>query len=159
MLCPRTTHPLRRIMTSFPHPSSHFSAASTSTFSSSDNGINASASSVNTAEISHFSRLSSRWWDEQGEFGLLHKMNPPRMQFIRDKVLEIAREDEDKGEEWVDERNGAEFLRGVDVLDVGCGGGILSEVGVSPFHCLGSDGRVLRCSRRLTVLYFPAVFG
>lgn len=53
-------------------------------------------------------------------------MNPPRMQFIRDKILETGREDE--GEAWADERSGAEFLRGMDVLDVGCGGGILSEV-------------------------------
>ncbi|KII87375.1 hypothetical protein PLICRDRAFT_43007 [Plicaturopsis crispa FD-325 SS-3] len=78
------------------------------------------ASSVNETEIAHFSRLSSLWWDEQGDFGLLHKMNPVRMRFIREKLLEISREE--KGEDTA-----PNVLRGLDVLDVGCGGGLLSE--------------------------------
>ncbi|KAH9941512.1 S-adenosyl-L-methionine-dependent methyltransferase [Amylocystis lapponica] len=78
-------------------------------------------STVNPDEIAHFSRLSSLWWDEQGEFHFLHRMNPVRMQFIRDKVLEIRRED---GDETFDE---SAALTGLDVLDVGCGGGLLSE--------------------------------
>lgn len=45
------------------------------------------SSSVNQDEIAHFSRLSALWWDEQGEFGLLHKMNPVRVQFIRERVV------------------------------------------------------------------------
>src|SRR6266436_6782316 len=45
-------------------------------------------STVNDDEISHFSRLSALWWDERGEFALLHKMNPHRIRFIREKVLE-----------------------------------------------------------------------
>ncbi|KAH9940917.1 ubiquinone biosynthesis O-methyltransferase [Epithele typhae] len=78
-------------------------------------------SSVNSDEIAHFSKLSQTWWDERGEFGLLHRMNPVRMEFVRQKVLEIQRED---GEEDVNE---ARPLTGLDVLDVGCGGGLLSE--------------------------------
>ncbi|KAI0258711.1 3-demethylubiquinone-9 3-methyltransferase [Gloeopeniophorella convolvens] len=81
-------------------------------------------STVNDAEIAHFSRLSALWWDERGEFGLLHKMNPHRMDFIRAKVLEVAREEE--GEVAARARQGR-ILEGLDVLDVGCGGGILSE--------------------------------
>lgn len=77
---------------------------------------------INPSEIAHFSRLSSQWWDEQGEFGLLHKMNPVRVQFIRQKLLEISREE--RGEEAL--RLGS--LGGLDALDVGCGGGLLSEV-------------------------------
>lgn len=81
-------------------------------------------SSINSSEIAFFSRLSSQWWDERGEFGFLHKMNPVRMQFITNKVLEITREEQ--GEEIaVGRRN---ILDGLDVLDVGCGGGLLSEV-------------------------------
>lgn len=79
--------------------------------------------SVNKHEIEHFSRLSSLWWDEHGEFGLLHKMNPIRMQFIRQKLLETARDE--KGEDAVSE---SRVLADLDVLDVGCGGGLLSEV-------------------------------
>jgi len=89
-------------------------------------------STINTSEIAHFSRLSSNWWDEQGEFSLLHKMNPVRMQFIREKLLEIAREEQ--GEDDVNSKNG-NILRGLDVLDVGCGGGLLSEVHAT---CLSS---------------------
>jgi polyprenyldihydroxybenzoate methyltransferase/3-demethylubiquinol 3-O-methyltransferase len=83
-------------------------------------------SSVNASEIAHFSRLSSLWWDEHGEFGFLHKMNPLRMQFVREKVLEITREE--KGEDVI---KGSNPLQGLDVLDVGCGGGLLSEVTTS----------------------------
>ena len=52
-----------------------------------------SQSSVNPEEIAHFSKLSQAWWDERGEFGLLHKMNPVRMQFIRNKVVREERTD------------------------------------------------------------------
>lgn len=80
-------------------------------------------SSVNSDEIAHFSKLSSEWWDERGEFAFLHKMNPVRMQFIRDKLVEVAQDaDPDL------ETDGSDILRGLDVLDVGSGGGLLSEV-------------------------------
>lgn len=79
--------------------------------------------SVNQDEIAHFSKLSSEWWDERGEFEFLHKMNPVRMQFIRDKLLEVA---QDENPEL--KSDGADALEGLDVLDVGCGGGLLSEV-------------------------------
>ncbi|KAI0644211.1 ubiquinone biosynthesis O-methyltransferase [Trametes meyenii] len=78
-------------------------------------------SSVNPEEIAHFSRLSQQWWDERGEFGLLHRMNPVRMQFIRNKVLEIQREENEAGV------NESQPLIGLDVVDVGCGGGLLCE--------------------------------
>lgn len=83
-----------------------------------------SNSTVNDDEISHFSRLSAQWWDERGEFALLHKMNPHRIRFIREKVLEVSQTQPDATQslEW------PRVMEGVDVLDVGCGGGILSEV-------------------------------
>jgi len=89
------------------------------------NFINPSApqSSVNQDEIDHFSKLSSEWWDEQGEFTFLHKMNPVRMQFIRDKILEVVQDETPE----VNIEKG-DVLKDLDVLDVGCGGGLLSEV-------------------------------
>ncbi len=60
---------------------------------------------VDPAELQKFSELAHRWWDPQGEFRPLHDINPLRL-------------------EWIDERA---RLAGKDVLDVGCGGGILAE--------------------------------
>ena len=90
-----------------------------------DTPANASLSTVNASEIAHFSRLSAQWWDESGEFGLLHRMNPLRMQYIRNKVLEVQRDD---GIEDLDAEKAIHPLRGLRALDVGCGGGLLSEV-------------------------------
>lgn len=77
---------------------------------------------ANPDEIAHFSKLSSQWWDEQGEFSFLHKMNPVRMKFIVDKLLEVACDETSDTE-----LERGQVLRGLDVLDVGCGGGLLSE--------------------------------
>ena len=100
-----------------------------------------STSTVNDDEISHFSRLSAQWWDERGEFALLHKMNPHRMRFIREKLLEVLQTQPDATTTTTatpntisSNSNPTQYLEsprvmeGMDVLDVGCGGGILSEV-------------------------------
>jgi len=60
---------------------------------------------VDAQELAKFSELAHRWWDPQSEFRPLHQINPLRL-------------------EWIDELAG---LRGKQVLDVGCGGGILAE--------------------------------
>jgi hypothetical protein len=89
-------------------------------------------STVNDAEIAHFSRLSALWWDERGEFALLHKMNRHRIRFIREKVLEIRRDEQldadSRAATATRPMESSRVLEGMDVLDVGCGGGILSEV-------------------------------
>ncbi|KAF5316584.1 hypothetical protein D9619_006517 [Psilocybe cf. subviscida] len=85
------------------------------------NAQNTSNNSANLDEIAHFSKLSS---DERGEFVFLHKMNPVRVRFIRENLLEVA---QCESPELDSPSVGAELLRGLDVLDVGCGGGLLSE--------------------------------
>lgn len=104
----------------------------------------AAFNSVNVSEIAHFSRLSSQWWDERGEFAFLHRMNPVRMDFVREKVLRGEIDDQGWSFERrervgpdgeIVQRNDAEadagkWLLGKDVLDVGCGGGLLTEVSI-----------------------------
>ena len=89
-------------------------------------------STVNDAEVAHFSRLSALWWDERGEFALLHKMNPHRIRFIREKVLQLRRDEQpytsSGAAPTTPPPESSRVLEGMDVLDVGCGGGILSEV-------------------------------
>lgn len=63
------------------------------------------AANVDPAELAKFSQLAHRWWDQEGEFRPLHQINPLRL-------------------EWID---GLVRLKGLQVVDIGCGGGILSE--------------------------------
>ncbi|KAG1746543.1 S-adenosyl-L-methionine-dependent methyltransferase [Suillus paluster] len=99
----------------------------------------AASSTVNAAEIAHFSRLSSLWWNEHGEFSLLHRMNPVRVRYIREKLLEATFEDQGENARREMESKCA-VLAGMDVLDVGCGGGLLSEsLARLGAHTLGID--------------------
>ena len=81
-------------------------------------------SSVSSDEVSHFDRLASTWWDPAGSSRLLHLMNPARISYVRDRLDGL---DLEHGQRLDHERDGPFWLRGRKVLDVGCGGGILSE--------------------------------
>lgn len=74
-------------------------------------------STVDPEEIARFTALAEAWWDPDGEFRPLHRLNPTRIAFIRDRVAAHHRRDPLK----------ARPLRGLTLLDVGCGGGLLSE--------------------------------
>jgi 2-polyprenyl-6-hydroxyphenyl methylase / 3-demethylubiquinone-9 3-methyltransferase len=79
---------------------------------------NTHTTNVDSAELTKFSDLAHRWWDEQGEFASLHHINPLRLGWIN----ELAN------------------LQGKQVLDVGCGGGILTEaMARSGAQALGID--------------------
>jgi 2-polyprenyl-6-hydroxyphenyl methylase/3-demethylubiquinone-9 3-methyltransferase len=77
----------------------------------------AHAGSVDTAEVERFSRMAARWWDPKGPMAALHKLNPVRVGYIRDRVAEHFGRDGKK----------LDCLKGLRVLDIGCGAGILSE--------------------------------
>lgn len=82
----------------------------------SDSG-NAEGFSIDQGEVSRFSALAAKWWDVTGEFAPLHKFNPTRVKFIRETCVEHFD---------LNFRDRAPFS-GLRLLDVGCGGGLLSE--------------------------------
>jgi len=75
------------------------------------------APSIDEGEIAQFSRLSSQWWDERGPMAPLHKFNPVRLGYIRDRTAAYFERDPKR----------LDSLAGLRMLDIGCGGGILSE--------------------------------
>ena len=78
--------------------------------------ITASAS-VDPAELARFERLGAQWWDPRGPMRPLHKMNPVRVDWIRERVEhQFPGRDEAAGP-----------LTGLKILDIGCGAGLLSE--------------------------------
>jgi len=68
-------------------------------------------------EIARFTAIAERWWDTTGDFAPLHKLNPPRLEFIRDHLCQHFDRDP----------NANAPLQGLRIIDVGCGGGLLSE--------------------------------
>lgn len=89
--------------------------ASTSSQSTSSQGT--SSTSIDPKEAAKFASLAAHWWDPTGPFAPLLRMNPTRCKFIRDAVCAV------RGLEF----SSPQPLAGLRVLDVGCGGGILSE--------------------------------
>jgi 2-polyprenyl-6-hydroxyphenyl methylase/3-demethylubiquinone-9 3-methyltransferase len=72
---------------------------------------------VDTAEVDRFAALAERWWDPQGEMRPLHRLNPTRIAFIRDRLADHFGRD----------RQSLTPFEGLRLLDVGCGGGLLAE--------------------------------
>jgi 2-polyprenyl-6-hydroxyphenyl methylase/3-demethylubiquinone-9 3-methyltransferase len=83
------------------------------------------ASSVDQAEIERFSRHAADWWNPRGPMAALHKFNPVRLGYIRDQAAAKFNRDPKK----------LDCLKGLRMLDIGCGGGILSE----PLARLGAE--------------------
>ena len=72
---------------------------------------------VDKREIEQFSSISNKWWDLNGPFSALHKMSNARIEFIKQNATRILDKDKIK----------VNLLKDLNCLDVGCGGGILSE--------------------------------
>lgn len=77
----------------------------------------ANRASVDAGEIEKFARIAAEWWDPEGEFKPLHKLNPVRLQFLRDRLC--ARFGRDP--------RSLRPFEGLRLLDVGCGGGLVAE--------------------------------
>lgn len=76
-----------------------------------------SGGNVDTREVDRFAAISSKWWDANGDFKPLHQIGAARLTFIREAV---------SGHFMADARK-IRVLQGLKVLDVGCGGGLISE--------------------------------
>ncbi len=75
------------------------------------------SASVDPEEVAHFSAMAATWWDPHGPFKPLHQLNPTRIAYARDRICSHFRRDP-----MADTP-----LKGLRLLDIGCGGGLLSE--------------------------------
>ncbi|MEC4594359.1 MULTISPECIES: bifunctional 2-polyprenyl-6-hydroxyphenol methylase/3-demethylubiquinol 3-O-methyltransferase UbiG [Nitrospirillum] len=80
---------------------------------------------VDPGEIQRFSAIAAEWWDEAGKFRPLHKLNPVRLEYLRDRICAHFGRDP----------LAPQPLRGLRLVDIGCGGGLLSE----PLARMGAD--------------------
>ncbi|MBN9311318.1 bifunctional 2-polyprenyl-6-hydroxyphenol methylase/3-demethylubiquinol 3-O-methyltransferase UbiG [Devosia sp.] len=76
-----------------------------------------STTTINPDEIAKFAAMADEWWDPHGKFKPLHKFNPVRLGYVRDKAIVHF------GRDGTVRRP----LEGLRILDIGCGGGLLSE--------------------------------
>ena len=81
-------------------------------------------SSINKKEIEKFSKIAAEWWDPKGKFKPLHKFNPIRIKYIKENIMNNFKL-----------KNKTKPLEKINILDVGCGGGLLSE----PMRRLGAN--------------------
>ena len=81
-------------------------------------------SSVNKKEIEKFSQMAAEWWDPSGKFKPLHKFNPIRIKYIKENIINSFKL-----------KAKQRPLDKINILDIGCGGGLLSE----PMSRLGAN--------------------
>ncbi len=77
---------------------------------------------INKEEIEKFSRLAEEWWDPEGKFKPLHKFNPTRIEYLKNDIIKEFKI-----------KNKKKPFSNLEILDIGCGGGLLSE----PMYRLG----------------------
>ena len=82
------------------------------------------SNTINKKEIDKFSKIAEEWWNPEGKFKPLHKFNPIRISYIKNHIINTLKLNNDK-----------EPLKNVKILDIGCGGGLLSE----PMNRLGAE--------------------
>ena len=83
------------------------------------------AGTVDPDEIANFEAMAEAWWDPNGSFRPLHRLNPVRIGYLRDRIA--AHRDRDP--------KGAQPLAGLSIVDIGCGGGLVCE----PLARLGAN--------------------
>ena len=82
------------------------------------------SNTINKQEIEKFSKMATEWWNPEGKFKPLHKFNPIRIRYIKDNIINHLN---------IKSKN--KPLNNLEILDIGCGGGLLSE----PMSRLGAN--------------------
>jgi len=82
------------------------------------------SNTINIKEIQKFSKMAEEWWDPNGKFKPLHKFNPVRIEYIKNNIIKHFKL-----------KNKYNSLKNLNILDIGCGGGLLSE----PMYRLGAN--------------------
>lgn len=90
-------------------------------------------STINKLEIAKFSKIATEWWSPNGKFKPLHKFNPIRIKYLKENIIEHFK---------LKQTNSP--LKGLNILDIGCGGGLLSE----PITRLGAKVTALDASKK-----------
>ena len=81
-------------------------------------------STINKSEIKKFNKLAVEWWNPEGSFKPLHKFNPIRIKYIKESIIN-----------YFNIRSNKTPLKNIDILDIGCGGGLISV----PMKRLGAN--------------------
>jgi 2-polyprenyl-6-hydroxyphenyl methylase/3-demethylubiquinone-9 3-methyltransferase len=92
------------------------------------------STTINKEEIQKFSKLADEWWDVNGTFKPLHMFNPIRIEYITQEIKKYYKIKKDK----------TNFLEGLNILDIGCGGGLISE----PMARLGGEVTGIDASKK-----------
>ena len=88
---------------------------------------------INKKEIEKFSKIAEEWWNPQGKFKPLHKFNPIRISYIKENIIKTFGISQKKNP-----------LKNIKILDIGCGGGLLSE----PMSRLGANVTAIDASKK-----------
>ena len=91
------------------------------------------SNSINKQEIEKFSKIATEWWSPNGKFKPLHKFNPIRIQYLKDNIIEHFKL-----------KQSSRPLKKINILDIGCGGGLLSE----PMSKLGANVTAIDASKK-----------
>ena len=92
------------------------------------------STTINKEEIQKFSDLAEEWWDVNGKFKPLHMFNPVRIEYIIENIKK----------HFKISQNEPSFLEGLNILDIGCGGGLISE----PMARLGANVTGIDASKK-----------
>ena len=91
------------------------------------------SNSINKQEIEKFSKIATEWWSPNGKFKPLHKFNPIRIQYLKKNIIEHFKL-----------KHSSRPLKKINILDIGCGGGLLSE----PMSRLGANVTAIDASKK-----------